>query len=236
MRLTSGQIQKLKKITKPMVCVTGSQKTHKMATSRFEHFTVNPHDPSLDWPSICKDLFVEGGKCLVVLENKKKNTLCPHVHVQGETTLAPSTFGDTLTRLITTKHYKRKYAGHENARVCKRVRKSVDGLGFQYISKHDDSVVLFSSGFSAEDLDTLKEASEDYVEQLKHSAEEFVWSHLTEGMAFDDIVAKARFAYYMWLEQEGKSITPDFRARVSTLLMRWPGATREFKFWHSQHI
>lgn len=202
---------------------------------RLEHFTVNPHDPALDYNLICNQLFGHR-KALVVLEQKKKNTVCPHVHVQGETVLAPSTFSDTLTRLVTTGHYKRKLAGHENARVCKRVRREVDGLGFQYISKQSDSSVLYSRGFSDSDLETLKQASEDYVEQLKHSAEDYVWGHIKMEMPYDSVVSKARYAYLLWLEQEGKPISPSFRSRVLTVLLRWPEATPEFKFWLAQHI
>jgi len=218
-----------------MVVYGLDKKSLKMATGRLEHFTVNPHDPALDWSHICYELFGHN-KCMVMLENKKKNTLCPHVHVQGVTDLASSTFADKVSLLITTVHWKRKLSGHEKSRPCKRVRSDVTGLGFQYICKQSDSVLLHSRGFTDSDLETLKQASEDYVEQLKHGAEEFVWSTIKMEMPYDSVVSKARYAYLLWLEQEGKPISPSFRTRVLTVLLRWPEATPEFKFWLAQHI
>jgi hypothetical protein len=141
-----------------------------------------------------------------------------------------------MADLISKKHYKRKYEGFENARPCKRSKRDVNERGYQYIAKQDDCVVLYSRGFSAEDIAALHEASQKYVESLKRSGEDAVWKSIDPSMAFDDILNKARYAYYMWLDENDVDITPQFKTRVHNILRKWPAATPEFKYWHSAHI
>lgn len=197
------------------------------------HFVVNPHDPNMDWEHIISQF--EATKALVVLENKKGKILAPHTHVQVDTELTPAEFAKRQTRYITEQHYKRKLDGGGSSRPVKRATR-VDDVGYQYVLKQPDSNVLYSVGFDPSDLDDLREASEDYVEDLKHSGEEEVWAALKEheSSGFEVMKKQAFKAYYDYIVSQSKPITPQYRWRVLTIMSRWQGASEAFKFSMSE--
>lgn len=192
------------------------------------HFVVNPHDPNLEWREILPKF--EATKALVVLENKKGKLLAPHTHVQMDSPLTPSEFAKLQTKYITEEHYKRKLDGGGNSRPVKRATR-VDDVGYQYVLKQPDSNVLHTIGFADEDLDDLREASEEYVEELKHSGEEPVWEALEKHKAagFEVMKKEAFRAYYDYVVAQSKPITPQYKWRVLTIMSRWQAATEGFK-------
>ena len=192
------------------------------------HFVVNPHDPNMEWREIIPKF--EATKALVVLENKKGKVLAPHTHVQMDSPLTPSEFVKRQTKYITEEHYKRKLDGGESCRPVKRATR-VDDVGYQYVLKQPDSNVLHSVGLTPEDLDDLREASEDYLEDLKHSGEEQVWAALEKYKCggFELMRKKAFEAYYEFVVSQAKPITPQFKWRCLTIMSRWQDATEGFK-------
>lgn len=132
---------------------------------RFEHLVVNPYDQNLDYKKISDELF--HGRYLAVLEQQKGKLVAPHVHMQGETEHAPTTFEDKVSELITKNHYKRKLPEFEKCRPCKKAKAHITAKGFQYMMKAADTTPLAQRGFDEADLKHLHEESEEYVDDLK---------------------------------------------------------------------
>lgn len=132
---------------------------------RFEHLVVNPYDQNLDYKKISDELF--HGRYLAVLEQQKGKLVAPHVHIQGETEHAPTTFEDKVSELITKNHYKRKLPDFAKCRPCKKAKTHITAKGFQYMMKADDTTPLASRGFEDADLKHLHEQSEEHVDDLK---------------------------------------------------------------------
>lgn len=193
------------------------------------HFVVNPHDPNMEWREIIPKF--EATKALVVFETGPKS----HTHVQMEAPISEKKFDDVRREEITKKHYILRT--HPNKRPCKRA-KICDAKGYQYVVKQEDSEVLHSVGFTSADLDELKQASDDYVEELKHTGEPEVWAALEKHKCggFELMKTKAFEAYYEFITAQGKAITPQFKWRCLTIMSRWQDATEGFKQCMSAHL
>lgn len=139
---------------------------------RLEHFKCI-YDPNWKYDEICQMMF-DGNKCIAMQEKMGSN---PHVHFQGYTQLSKIEF-DEMIRQLATKHYTKK--DHPNGRPVKRAKRSVDEVGFQYLSKEGHGP-LYSQGFSDAELAELKAKSDDYVEELKNGFYEYV-----HGFEYDE--------------------------------------------------
>lgn len=109
---------------------------------------------------ICKGVYDPHQKCLVVLEKATSN---PHLHFQGFSTLDEKTFKNKFSDL-TANHYQKRLG--DKKRPVRHSNKEVNDLGFQYMCKEGE--VLYRQGFSDEDIEQLREASKNYVDEVKN--------------------------------------------------------------------
>lgn len=200
------------------------------------HFTVNPHDETLNYQEICQALFGES-KCLAVLEHTKKKGIGPHVHVQGETDLSDRTMSEKISELISQKHYKRKHPGHENARVCYRVKREVTDTGFQYMVKDDKSNILYQQGFTDADFEEMAISSAAHVDKLKHGFEKTLNAYLKgviraePAITNKELLKHIKRAYLAHLNQEGKNwpTSGQIHSRIHQMGFKCPHTSPEFK-------
>lgn len=154
-----------------------------MPTKRTIHFKVETC-VSVDVVNLAISLFLQN-KCLVVLHKGKNEN--PHWHFQGETELDESEIKKKLAE-VAQGHTKK--VSNPNSRPVKRRKVDADDLGYQYMMKEDPPKVVYSRGFTEEELDELHEASKDHVEQLKNQLQYY-------------LVDKIK-----WEEEDGKMINP----------------------------
>lgn len=109
---------------------------------------------------ICRGVYDLNQKCLVVLEKATSN---PHLHFQGYSTLDEKTFKNRFSD-VTCNHYMKRLG--DKKRPVRHSNKEVNELGFQYMCKEGE--VVFRQGFSDEDIESLREASKLYVEEVKN--------------------------------------------------------------------
>lgn len=145
---------------------------------RLEHFKVE-FDPSWDYESVARSLFLPDKKMLVVGENFTKNK---HVHFQGYTDLAERTFANKRQKLA-DKHCTRDPTNimyRPNSRPISAAKRAVTEVGFQYICKEPPSAhnPIFSILFTDEELAELHAASKAHVEKLKMTTQDFLWSKM----------------------------------------------------------
>lgn len=152
------------------------------------HFKVS-FDSKYNWDDICQKLFKE--KWLCVFEESDGN---PHVHFQGYTEIKQF---DKETKSIFEKHYKKDIC--PGARPCKRAKKEIDEVGFQYITKQlKDAMsprILSKAGFSDEEIEVLIEKSAKHVAALKQDC-----SHVLLAMHFSPEESPKTVSWKMFLE------------------------------------
>lgn len=163
------------------------------APAHLEHIKIS-YDQTFDYQAIAEELF-DGEKVLVVQEKVGTNH---HVHMQGYTTMAVRTFSNKMTKLA-QKHYLHAH----NKRPVKRASKGIDEKGFQYAMKEGN--VIWSRGFSEDELAQLKEASDEYVRNLKESLRDWVREQVLTELDFEN---PERLYNYMILEADKKFLRP----------------------------
>lgn len=137
------------------------------------HFVVNPYDPSLDYKGYCQRLF-GCNKCLVVKEHKPHE----HVHIQGEPCVDDEAVKSILKEMV-AKHYRKRECA--TARPVKRTKTEVTEDGYQYMVKHDTSLVLFKQGFTDDEIESLKDKSDELREELQSKPGEYLFEKIGSG-------------------------------------------------------
>lgn len=191
-----------------------------------QHIKCN-YDPTWDYPAIARNLF-GANKCLVVAEKLATNA---HVHFQGFTDLGPREFEKAITDLAAT-HYSKKV--NSASRPVKRAKRTVDEIGFQYLCK-EERPPLYSQGFTEDELQALRDASDQHVDELKHALSDYLADRVYDSdplRAFDDMRMDA-LQYYI---DTDRRIPPRFQKDVLGIMCRHRQATKEWKFFVASRI
>lgn len=145
--------------------------------STLVHFKCN-YDPTWDYKLIASRFF-SGRKCIVQAEKLSTNA---HVHFQGYTDMSDRRYEEEITKLSTShfefKVYQERVAAWKEGdekpkrpRPVKRVKRTVDEKGFQYLCK-EGTEPLYYCGFSPEELRQMKTASDEHVDEMKSGLKE----------------------------------------------------------------
>lgn len=192
----------------------------------FVHFKCN-YDPTWDYESICKDFFREN-KCMAMAEKMMTNS---HVHFQGETDMTPVEFEKALTKLAAT-HYSKKT--NPSGRPLKRAKREVDDVGYQYLSK-EGKAPIYCQGFSAEDLEVLKGASDAHVDELKNGMPD----HLN-GLSFSgdpaQVYSEMRWKALEYYAESDRRPGPRFQKDVLWVMYKHPGTCDGWKRFVADRI
>ena len=189
------------------------------------HFVVNPHCPNIDYEKLATDIF-GNQRCLIMLEKKPGW----HVHVQGEL-LDGYDIDSYLTKLAAA-HSKRKI--DPNCRPVKKRKRPVDEVGYAYLTKHDDSELLYSNGFDDEELIELKRFSDQRREEVKQSMAKHIDEQISSGIHFDSQESLHHAFRSVGLDfylSEGKLPPPNFQKLVLWSMIRSKhscGATKDY--------
>jgi len=191
-----------------------------------EHIKCN-YDPTWDYPAIARDLF-GNNKCLVVAEKLSVNA---HVHFQGYTDLSEREFQKAMTTLAAT-HFERKVKA--NGRPVKRSRRAVDEIGFQYLCK-EDRPPLYQQGFTEEELEALRHASQAHVEELKNGLGDYL-----QDQRYPEDPARAltqmRLDALKYYDDGGRRPGPRFQKDVLWIMYKHPQSNETWKLFVSERI
>lgn len=146
-------------------------------------------------------------KALVVLHKGKHEN--PHWHLQGQTTLSPKDLV-ALVKSATEKHS--KYIAAPNARPWKQSKKDVNELGFQYMMKETPPVVVYSQGFTQEELDELHVASDEHVKGLKDSVYDYCAERV--DLKVKTVVEEASEEVKNYYNRKNKTTKEELEGRV----------------------
>ncbi|EKX31777.1 hypothetical protein GUITHDRAFT_149083 [Guillardia theta CCMP2712] len=173
------------------------------------HLIVKPYDPSMDYASVCNDLFGDN-KCLVMLEKKGGD----HCHIQGELK-APKTEEQWRNYIgdLAMEHYRRKQ--DPKSRPVKRRKLEADEVGFQYMAKElPTSVVIYKQGFSDEDLQELYEKSNEHRDELQSKPGEYIAEKIggdTESWTPGELHKRVCYYAFQYYLAEGKMRPPNIK-------------------------
>ena len=193
--------------------------------SRLAHFKMS-FDPALDYPAIAQELYGTN-KALVCAEKMDVNA---HVHFQGYTDYADTTFRDRTTA-ATASHYMRKDI---TKRPVRHVKRKLDETGFQYMCKEALPTILYKHQFTDADITEMHEASNEHVQELK----EGLRNHLVEldsikrlvpiepGKCFKRAIVEAMLYY------QAKGTMPPPNVRKLTIWALFPLRTDEDWQYH----
>lgn len=220
-------------------------------TERLLHFKV-VYDAAFEPAEIAQSLFGTA-KCMVQIEKINSNT---HYHVQGYTSVPEKDVRHMLT-LISKKHQavklwnegvKRWLDEHPKPDFgekewkeemkkacggCPRPCKKADDYdltekGFQYMMKEGRDPV-FSQGFTREELDGLKKASDEHVDKLKNGLKEHLHAILDYPKTPERAFKKMRLDAYDYYKKEDKRPRPMFQKDVLWTMAHHPQHTDEWK-------
>lgn len=185
------------------------------------------YDPTWDYASICKDFFGDG-KCIAMAEKMTTNA---HVHFQGECILSEDAFTKKMTELASTHFSKKEYP---SGRPLKRVKRTVDETGYQYLCK-EGHAPIYSQGFGDEELRLLKEKSDAHVQELKCGLMEHVSSRTFSGSPeqVHQAIKEAAWDYY---KATARRPGPRFQKDVLYAMGMHPQATRAWELYVMDRI
>lgn len=191
-----------------------------------QHIKCN-YDPTWDYPAIARNLF-GGNQCLVVAEKLATNA---HVHFQGYTDLGPREFEKAITDLAAT-HYSKKV--NSACRPVKRAKRSVDEIGFQYLCK-EERPPLYSQGFTELELQALRDASDQHVDELKHGLGDYLADRMYDSepvRAFN----RMRLDALQYYSENDRRPSPRFQKDVLWVMYKHRQSTEEWKIFVSERI
>ncbi|MEO5351332.1 MAG: hypothetical protein H7836_17070 [Magnetococcus sp. YQC-3] len=196
---------------------------------RLEHFTCT-YDPAWDYADIATSMF-DGERVLVTLEKLDKNC---HVHFQGHTSLAEATFTDHITELA-AKHWKK--AVDTKCRPIRRARKNIDEQGFQYIMKEEKPTVLFSRGFTDEQLRELHEKALEHKDKFQNGLfETLIKMEVKESMDGRTIYHMMFVAAKKWLKENDRKLSRHTKWDILNAMAFHPQATVAMERYVCDHI
>lgn len=195
---------------------------------RLEHF-VAAYDQEWDYKSIAEELF-DGPRILVMEEKVNGNH---HVHFQGETSMAETTFSDKMGELAKTHHQRKRRPG---ARPVRRHKRGPDEVGFQYMCK-EGNPPLFSRGFSEQELEELIAKAQGVM--LEHK--EGVYNHLlTMRLNVAQDPESISFLMFMsacnWLKERDRKISKHTKMDVYNAMMYRADSTEAMKKYVWRHL
>jgi hypothetical protein len=141
-------------------------KEPKLDGPRLRHL-VAKFDPNWDYQAVCRKFFEKDMKYLATLEHLTTNA---HVHMQGYSRLADTSFAKKITRLAAT-HWQCKMS--KGKRPVKQMRRPADCVGFQYMMK-ELKPPLVNNGFTQEELEDMKRKTTLVVHGLKTVVKDYV--------------------------------------------------------------
>lgn len=168
---------------------------------------------------------------------REKWTTNAHVHVQGLTSLSVRTFENKRGELAKN-HFSRKEC--PRSKPVQHVRRECTETGFQYMMK-EGHPPLFQKGFTEEEIEELKVASEEHVRKMKTNMQEWVKEMEIEGHRFHNVDGFKRLFNEValevdkQLEAEGKKPTRYTTKDVAQGLRLHPKVTDEFRMWLLEH-
>jgi len=142
---------------------------------------------------------------LCVAEKLDENA---HVHIQGQSVLSDNAFEEVRAKWKDTHYVLKLQPGARPWKVCKH---EIDAKGYQYMSKEGRDP-LYSNGFSDDQLDALKAASDAHVAELKTGMRDYLHTITYLGDAQ---------AVYMGMRQDGLKWFHDND--------KWPANSNRFK-------
>jgi len=191
-----------------------------------QHIKCN-YDPSWDYPAIARQLF-GANKCLVVAEKLATNA---HVHFQGYTDWNDREFEKAMTNLAAT-HYSKKV--NPSSRPVKRAKRTVDETGFQYLCK-EDRPPLYQQGFTEEELEALRFASQAHVDELKNGLGDNL-----DGQRYPEDPARAftqmRLDALKYYDETDRRPSPRFQKDVLWIMYKHPQSSEAWKLFVSERI
>lgn len=196
---------------------------------RLEHFKCE-YDPTWDYTAVATDIF-NGPRVLVIAEKMHINA---HVHFQGETTLAPTTFGDKITALA-AKHWRKKEC--PNSRPVKRAKKEVNETGFQYVLKEEPAKILYSRGFTDKELEELHEKALEHKDMYKKGLYEHLLAILVRPTDEGKEVYYRFFdEAHKWLKDNDRQIFRHTRMDILNAMASHPNTTVSMRRYVADHI
>jgi len=186
--------------------------------SRLVHFKCN-YDPSWDYPAIARNIFGTS-KCLVVAEKLMTNA---HVHFQGYSSMTDAQYEATIRDLAKDHYSKKEYPA---SRPVKRAKREVDETGFQYLCK-EEREPLYQQGFTKEELQALRDASDARKSGLKTGLREVIHAHKFKA----DIEPRALYKECQllairWYQENDMMPPPSFKRLLVWSLINHPKITQ----------
>jgi len=181
--------------------------------SKLLHFKCN-YDPTWreevggpGYGSIARDFF-GANKCLVVAEKIASNA---HVHFQGYSDMTEAQYEAGIRALAATHFSKQEYPA---ARPVKRAKREVDETGFQYLCK-EEREPLYQQGFTKEELQALRDASDAHTSGLKTGLREVIHAHKFKS----DIEPRALYKEcqmlaFRWYQEQDMMPPPSFKRNL----------------------
>jgi len=174
------------------------------------------HSDLFDYAHWAKEFF-GNNKCVV---SAVEHSSSDHVHFIGYTDMNDADFAATLEELKEAHPKKKK---HPTCRPVKKSDKEVTEMGFQYVMK-TSAKPEYSQGFSAEDLQELKEKSDDHVHELKHGAKEHCHKRKYSGTP-EDVHIAIHSDSFDYNRETGRALRPQFGMDTINIMMHHPDAT-----------
>lgn len=134
------------------------------------HFVVKPVCPLMDIKDICARTFEQGSKYLVIMERHP----APHWHCQG--TPVGGFKREKFIANLNKMHSMKRVA--PRCRPCGTRTKTADNVGFQYMLKQSDHLIVEANHFTEEELDELEELAINYRAKYKAQMPDYVKKNL----------------------------------------------------------
>jgi len=195
---------------------------------RLEHWVAS-YDQEWDYKAIAEDLY-DGPRVLVMEEKINGNH---HVHFQGETSLAESTFSDKIGILAKTHHERKR---RPNSRPVRRHKRGADEVGFQYMCK-EGNPPLYVKGFTEEELEELTNKAKEVHEEHK----EGVYNHLLTAKVPSDMEPKrVALGFFIearkWLKERDRKISRHTKMDVLNAMMDHPSSKLAWQQYVWDHL
>lgn len=188
-----------------------------MSDHGWTHFKM-VEDLNIDASKVGTDLFREDEKSLVVRHSKTKKGAPPHWHFQGVLKVSDKAFHDYKVGL--TKHHSIRQLDPK-ARPLKQKKEPATELGFQYMMKHGVDSVVYSTGFSPEELTELALSSEKYVQDMQADGFVYLKKNMQKQATAEKQHCAAKHHVYKMYREQDKMMPPNVSKLVVYWLCKW---------------
>lgn len=193
-------------------------------------------DPSWtqeDYIKICRHLFDEESKILVVAEKLTGPNTNPHVHIQGYSYYTKDTITEKCRKIVKPMHFQMKPGPGYNPKARPISTANADELGFQYCVKEAPNAVapIYQRGFTPEQLMELHEKSQEHVKNMKFNIQDLLWEALEKepGILAQDperVLIWAKFKVIEKMREENKKMSGYTKKDILNALLLYPASPK----------